>query len=678
MTRFLLLLLFPLTVSALPLRFEFNQGQFSPKVVFAARGIVLTDSGPVFPHGIRMTFTGARVRRPVAGTPAGSVRYFARELGARNGTGEIRAATVREQWSPGSDHRSLTVAALFADVRYREIYPGIDLVFHDGAARLEYDFVVAPGADARAIRMRFRGARRVAIDGGELVVDGMRHQQPAVYQEAGGARRYVVASYRLRGGEVSFELGDYDRTLPLIIDPVLTYATYAGGSGAETGNAVAVDTTGNAYLAGGTDSTDFALLKGATSARGYLTKLDPAGAKTLATAVIGGASIDAMAVDASRDVVVTGSITTAAQFPGATPGAYQAGATAYVARFTQDASGFKLGFIATFEGVPSAVALDPSGAIYLTGSANGTFQTTAGAMQTAIGGATDAFVLKLSADGSKAVFATLLGGSNNDTGRSIAVDAAGQAVVAGDTASANFPTTAGASQTKFGGRSISDLADYGDAFIARLDAAGAHLVFSTYLGGTAPDIAYGLALDKDGNAYVTGGTQSANFPVTAGAFQTKYAGGSPLDTPDPAGDAFVAKFSINGSLLWSTFLGGSSRDLAEAAAVDAAGNVYVTGASYSADFPLTAGALRGCRTGGPWVSEFDPSGKLLVSTSTSGMGIDEPHAIAVAGANAVHIGGDTISRVFFASGAAAQRIYGGGDSDAFLAKFDLTGATKLT
>ncbi len=653
----LLIFFLPFTLQALPLRFEFNQGQFSKSVVYAARGIALTVAGPVFSNGVRMTLPGARMRKPEVGQAAGRVSYF---------TGRDPAG-----W--------LTGVPQFSEARYRGVYPGIDLIFRDGAGKLEYDFLIAPGADPRAIRMRFRGARSVTLDAGDLLVDGMRHHRPAVYQEAGGVRHYLAASYLLRAGEVRFELGDYDRTLPLVIDPVLTYATYAGGLGTETGNAVAIDAAGNAYLAGDTDSPDFAALKGATAMRGFLTKLDPAGAKTLATAIIGGASIDAMAIDAlaidSSGVVVVGSITTPAQFPGATAGAYQAGATGYVARFTQDVAGFKLAFIATFAAVPSALAIDASGAIYVTGAAYADFQTTAGAVQTANGGGRDAFVLKLAADGSKAVYATFVGGNDVDTGRGIAVDTGGMAYLTGDTLSANFPTTPGAAQIRFGGLVKGDSGTYGDAFVAKLNAAGSGLLYATYLGGTAADIAYGIALDKNGSAYVTGGTQSFDFPVTPGVYQPKYAGGS--SDVDPAGDAFVAKFSSSGTLMWSTFLGGSARDLAEAIALDAAGNVYVTGPSESSDFPLTAGALRGCRTGGPWVAQLDPNGsKLLNSTSIGGMGLDEPHALAVSSSSAVFLAGDTTSQVFFTSGAAAQRTFGGGDADAFVAKLDLTPSTK--
>src|SRR5262249_28091709 len=153
---------------------------------------------------------------------------------------------------------------------------------------------------------------------------------------------------------------------------------------------------------------------------------------------------------------------------------------------------------------------------------------------------------------------------------------------------------------------------FGDAFLAKLDAFGDSLVFSTYAGGANPDIAWGVAVDKDGNAYLAGGTQSSDFPVTAGVLQSKYAGGQLLaNGADPAGDAFVAKFTTNGARVWSTFLGGSSRDIAVGIAVDAAGNVYAAGSSESADFPWTAGAVRGCRNGGPWVAQIDANGTKI-------------------------------------------------------------------
>ena len=615
-----------------------------------------------------MVFPGGRLRAPEAGPVAGHASYFEGRDGSK--------------WRAGVPQ--------YDSIRYASVYPGIDLVFHHGTGKLEYDFRVASHAAPGVIRVRFPGARQIALAGGSLIVDHLRHQRPVAYQETAAGRREVEAKYRLERGEVSFELGAYDPSLPLVIDPVLTYATYAGGSGTDTGNAIAVDGAGNTFLAGTTDSTDFALLKNATAPRAYIAKLDAAGSTFSAIAVIGGATIDGIALDSAGNPVVTGSITTAAQFPGATTGAYQGGATAFVARFTQDSTGMHLAAVSTFAATPAAIALDSTGAAYVTGLASTTFQTTTGVLQAANAGSTcfsassgsgpcpDAFVLKLSADLSKAVYATYLGGKAEDAGRAIAVNAAGEAYITGDTESADFPVTPGAAQSTFGGLISDSGYDYGDAFVAKLDAAGAHLIFATYLGGTQPEVAYGIAVDGSGSAYVTGSTQSSDFPVSSGVVQSRYAGGtSPLVGADPSGDAFVAKYSASGARQWSTYLGGKGRDIAEAIGVDSAGNVYVTGTTESADFPFTSGAIVGCRTGGPWVAELDPDGaKLLASTSINGMGFDEPHALALDAKAAVYVAGDITSEVFFSSPAAAQKTFAGGEFDAFAVKLDLATATK--
>jgi uncharacterized protein (TIGR03437 family) len=643
MPRYLSVLIFlPLSLSALPLRFELHQGQYS------ARGVTLTESGPVFATGVRMTLPGARWTPPLPDGPLSAyANYF------------LRASRPRV---PQYDR-----------VGYRDIYRGVDLIFHASGAGLEYDFVLAPGADPRVLHLRFPGVR-VSLVAGDLLVGSQRHHRPLAYQETAAGKHYVEANYRLRAGGVTFDIGPYDSHLPLVIDPVLTYATFAGGSAAETGSGIAVDTAGNAYLAGSTDSPDFAPLKGVATSevRGFVAKLDPTGANVLATAVIGGATIDGIALDSAANVIVTGAIA-GAEFPGPTSGAFQRpSATGFVAKLTQDATGFKLAFISTFAATPAAVALDPLGAIYLAGSAGVNFQTTAGAVQTSNAGGSDAFALKLSGDGARLLYATYVGGRDEDAALAIAVNPGGEAYIAGQTASSDFRITAGAFQSKFGGRVAGENAAFGDAFVARLDAGGTNLLYSTYLGGVSPDIAWAIAVDKDGNAYVAGGTQSADFPVSAGVPQSKYAGGTPLrDGADPAGDAFIARFDVTGRRVWSTFLGGSGRDLAQAIALDAAGNVYVAGTSESADFPWTAGAIRGCRTGGPWVAQLDGAGtKLMRTSSTGGMGFDLANALALDSKGAVLLAGDTSSRPFFSTAAAAQKAYGGGDTDAFAAKLD--------
>jgi uncharacterized protein (TIGR03437 family) len=635
-----------------------------------------TAAGPVF-SGIRMSLEGAhRLAAEPVSPLEGRSNYFVGRDPAR--------------WRTGVPN--------FAALRYRAVYPGVDLLFHGADTGLEYDFTVAPGADPRAIRIRFRGAARVALEGDRLVVRRgaaeLRHGRPVVYQEAAGARRYIAGRYRLQGGVVSFELGAYDRTRALVIDPVLTYATYLGGSGTDSATAVAVDSKGEAIVAGTTDCvTNPFLGEGNGFTAGFVAKLDATGSNILFSNCVSAASdisVTGVALDSSNDILLTGSVAQSGTFI-TTAGSYQTpNATGFVIKFGPN-GGVPI-FSSVFAANPAALALDAQGNIYVTGSAGPNFQTTTGAAHPTNGGGTcqdpvtgnlgacpDAFVLKLSADGSKAVYATFLGGSGADAGRGIAVDATGQAYITGDTASTDFPVTPGAAQSTFAGQPIEDgltLTWYGDAFVAKLDAAGDRFAYATYLGGSAPNIGYGIAVDSGGNAYVAGSTQSADFPTTAGVFQPNYAGGTPFNDgadPDPDGDAFIAKYAPSGALLWATYLGGSSRDEAVAIALDSNANVYVGGSTESGDFPMTANAIPHCRTGGPFVAELDTNGaNLLHSTGTSGMGYDQAWAIALDHSGGVYLAGDTSSQVFFATGGAAQNTYGGGDSDAFLARIDLS------
>jgi uncharacterized protein (TIGR03437 family) len=709
--RTLSALLVPLSLYSLPVHFEPNQGQAAAGVLYVARSVrqiaQFTAAGPDF-SGIRMSLEGSR-------------RLAAELISPLPGRSNYLMGRDPARWRTGVPN--------FAGLRYRNVYPGVDLVFRSagdlvtGVLRrpkstgdkitgatlaLEYDFTVAPGGDPRAIRIRFRGADRVALKGDELVVRRgaaeLRHGRPVVYQEVAGARRWIAARYRLQGGVVWFELGPYDHTRKLVIDPVLTYATYLGGSGTDSATAVAVDSSGNAILAGTTDSTDFTPSQRLAGAGGsgftaaFVAKLNPTGSSFLFTELITVASdisVTGVALDSNNNILLTGSVAESGTFI-TTTGSYQtANATGFVIKFGPN-GGVPI-FSSVFAANPAALALDPQGNIYVTGSAGANFQTTSGAAHPANGGGIcqdpvtgilgacpDAFVLKIGADGSKAVYATFLGGSGADAGRGIAVDAKGQAYITGDTASTDFPVTPGAAQSTFAGQPVEDgitLTWYGDAFVAQLDAAGDSFLYATYLGGSAPNIGYGIAVDGKGNAYVAGSTQSADFPTTAGVFQPKYAGGTPFDDgadPDPDGDAFIAKYGPSGALLWATYLGGSSRDEAVAIALDSAANVYVAGSTESADFPMTAGAIPHCRSGGPFVAELDTNGaNLLHSTGTSGMGYDQAWAMALDNSGGVYLAGDTSSQVFFATGGAAQTSYGGGDSDAFLARIDLSAQPTL-
>src|SRR3989441_166203 len=422
----------------------------------------------------------------------------------------------------------------YAKVEYRDVYPGVNLVYYGNQRQLEFDFIVAPGADPQRIRLRVEGADRLDLDAqGDLVVHTggaqVRLQQPHVYQMANGVRQEIESRYVLNDHhQVEVWVAAYDTHKPLVIDPTLAYSTYLGGTGFDEGFGIAVDSLGQAYVTGVTASLDFAMTAGVLQPRfaggsldAFVTKLNPTGAALAYSTYLGG---------------------------------------------TGDENGF-------------GIAVDATGNAYVTGLTNSNldFPTTAGAFQrSSAGGISDAFVTKLNAAGAALVYSTYLGGTGDENGFGIAVDATGNAYVTGITFSPDFPTTARAFQPSSPG---------GDAFVTKLNPSGAALVYSTYLGGTGSDLGFGIAVDSFGNAYVTGQTFSSDFPTTEGAFQTTFGGGGGFD-------AFLTKVNPAGAaLVYSTYLGGTSDDFGLGIAVDNFGNAYVTGFTGSLDFP-TLGAFQ--------------------------------------------------------------------------------------
>jgi uncharacterized protein (TIGR03437 family) len=465
----------------------------------------------------------------------------------------------------------------------------------------------------------------------------------------------------------------------------LTFATYWGGSGTEATSATAFDSAGNLYLAGATDSSDFpaativgTLSSATTTGGGFVVKLDSTG-RQLASLLIAGIAINALAVDASNNVFIAGTMPVGMLTPS--KGAYSTPqGTGFVAKLNSTLS--QILWTSTFSASPATLALDVNGFIYLAGSAAAGFATTAGALQAANNGALDAFVLKLSADGFTALYATFLGGSGNDAATAIAVDSAGQVYLTGATASADFPLAL-AAQKSFGGALSYYSTWYGDAFVAKLDPKGASLVYSTYLGGAAADQGNAIAVDGSGNAYVAGGTESASWLAgpAKGTYQTTYSGPAPdPNFPFASGDAFVAKMSSAGVLVWYTYLGGSTYDAATAIALDKSGNIYLAGNTDSADFPKAGAQVHDCHIGGrPFLAEFDPNGKgLLLTAGLPGIGYDQVYAMAFDAAHSlVYLAGDAASQVFFATPGVAQTSFAGGDADAFAARIDLSLAPSL-
>jgi hypothetical protein len=537
----------------------------------------------------------------------------------------------------------------YGGIAYHDIFPGIDLVYSVSDGRLKSDFLVSPGADPAEIHMQYEGDSPAHLDpSGSLVVAGsageLRENAPVVYQEIFGRRRPVEGSFLIGpDGNVGFRIGAYDRTRPLIIDPVLSYSTYLGGSGMDAITSIAVDKSGDAYVAGWTTSTDLPAVNPVRAQSGggvdaFVAKLGPGGNSLIYCTYLGGRGDDrafGIAVDSTGNAYVTG-WTSSAAFPTAAPmQSTLAGAKdAFVTKLNPAGNAFiystYLGGSNTDSG--NAIAVDAAGNAYIAGGTYSSNFPVISAYQNSIRGQQNAFVTKLGPSGNL-VYSTYLGGNGSDSAAGIAVDGAGDAYITGGTTSTTFPTAAPL-QAASGGNQ--------DAFITKLGPAGNALIYSTYLGGSggaagSMEAGTGIAVDATGAAYVTGGTNSTNFPVTAGALQANNLGGGD--------DAFVAKLNPAGSaLVYSTYLGGSSVDSAAAIAVDFVGNAYVAGHTASSDFLN----LRGFQAGNAgnydaFVTKLNPAGTLVWSSYLGGTSSDAAYAVAADALGNAYVAGMTQS-----------------------------------
>ena len=522
----------------------------------------------------------------------------------------------------------------FERVRYDSVYPGIDLVFYGKEGELEYDFVLGPGADLRKVSLDLGGVNGLSVDGeGDLVLTTgagpVVWRKPVAYQMEDGERRTVASRYALRGGRrVGFEVAAYDRTKPLVVDPTLSYSTYLGGGLADTGHAIAVDGSGNAYATGETASVNFPGTGGPVKARATSSSPSstPAAAR-LYSVYLGGNGAEiawGITLDVAGNIYLTGE-TSSPDFP-TTASAFQrvlntgvkdafvpklapAGALAYSTL---------LGGTGMDQGDRgNSIALDAAGNMVVTGRTDSNdFPVTAGAFFTNFrGGEFDAFVAKLNpllSGSTSLVYSTYLGGSLNDAGFAVALDPAGNPYVTGGTNSvADFPATSSAYQPS---------GNLTDAFFTKLNASASSLLYSTFLGGSGTERANGIGIDAGGMAIIAGQTNALDFP-TKNAIQPLHGGGY---------DAFVAKIdpaaSGNASLVYSTYLGGSGDDLGRAMAVDSTGRVYVTGGTASpADFPIT-NAVQPTHGGGTYdafVTKLNAAGTArLYSTFLGGSGTE--------------------------------------------------------
>ncbi|HEU4388290.1 MAG TPA: SBBP repeat-containing protein, partial [Blastocatellia bacterium] len=614
-----------------PASFEANQGQADPAIKFISRGsnysmfLGTAEASFVFPRLDRSNTQGSRAFpaanplriKMIASNPDVGIRGDHERPGGTN----YFIGDDKAKWRSG--------VPTFEKVRYDDLYRGVDLVYYGSGEGLEYDFIVAPEADPSTIRFSIEGSDRVIVgDNGDLIIDtpnGELHQhRPVAYQETSGERSSIPARYDIKKADsfagsslpiISFEIGDYDHARPLIIDPVLEFSSYFGGTGDDQGTSMAVDAAGNIYVVGITDSTDLLTNNAAQPVFGgvqdtFVAKLDPTGTRILYLTYLGGSDLDGangLTIDSAGNAYITG-YTRSRNFPVLNPlqPANRGQFNSFVTKLGPTGNMVYSTYLGGTAGdAGSGIVVDAAGNAYVAGITTSPNFPTSNPVQPTLRGAGDLYVAKLNAAGNQLLYSTYLGGSMDDASTSIALDSSGNVYVAGATLSPDFRTANAAQQSHGGG--------IFDAFVLKLNSLGNQLVYSTYVGGNGGDRAFRITADPAGNAYVIGDTRSPNL-TTTGPLQRTLAGGS---------DAFVAKFGPNGSLLYSTYLGGSGIDSGTAIALDQSGAAFVTGFTSSPNFP-TVSAVQPALSNGSidaFVAKITPSGSALeYSTYLGGSG----------------------------------------------------------
>ena len=724
-----------MNTTKLPLAFE----SAPDGVNYLARGAGLSVAVQATGVAIRLGKSAeksATIQLKFAGSNA---RAQARPERKLPGTSNYFIGSDRSKWRTGVPN--------FEQVSYLGVYPGIDLIYYGNQSQLEYDFRVQPGSNPSAIRMIFESESRPAVSkDGDLLVGKLRQHRPVAYQTIQDTRRPVDCRYVVRNsGEVGLELGAYDNNLPLVIDPVLSYASYMGGSVNDGVTSVKVDAAGNLYIAGFTTSPGFPVKGAAQTSFGgstspvkqgqfgdaFVAKLNPAGNSVVYATYVGGNGDDfatSLAIDAAGNAYIAGS-TQSSNFPASATAPQRT-----YKGFTNDNGFYNPGdgftvklnpagnqlLYATYLGgalndLAMGIAVDGSGnAVVVGATTSSDFPTTAGSLYPQYRGANntgpnfgpsiagDGFITILNAAGSAFSYSTYFGGAGRDGISSVALDAQNNIYVGGITLSSDFPVTAGAAQGTFKGvpsQVNGSTRVPGDGFISKLSSARA-LVYSTFLGGARMDAVTGIAVDSEGFAYVTGGTVSTDFPVSAGAAQSSYRGSGAVGTIGAAygGDAFVTKLNTTGTAFsYSTYLGGSGDEGGLGIAVDGSGNAFVTGFSLSTDFPKTADALqpihggfggqaiaansefqvpeRPRNTGDAFLTTMSTTGAITYSSFYGGRGDDAGATIALDSAGNAYIGGNTLSTALPGTASGAQTTYTGAGQqwprgDGFVTKFD--------
>ncbi len=672
-----------LSAPNLPLTFEKNTGRYPKEVQFVARGgggaLFLTRREAVL--SLRKGGKAAALRLKLQGS---NPKAVASGLDKQPGVVSYFIGNDPKQWRAN--------VPTYSRVKLAGVYPGIDLVYYGaGKSRtLEYDFVVRPGADASRIRMAVSGAKSLRTVGGRLVAStacgDVTLNRPYAYQTIDGKRTQVACSFTLERDTVAFQVARYDMSRPLVVDPVVEYSTYVGGSDNESTEAATsfssgfgADASGAVYLAGTSASTDYPTTAGAyqealnSNNDIVVSKVNSTGTALIYSTYIGSTEDDtltAVAVDEAGSAYVAGK--TAGAYP-TTEGSYcrdhqGTSSTTDVLVTKLSADGASLVF-STMIGAdandePAAIRVGPDHRVAVGGvtdaPTSGAYPVTSGAFKTTVGGGEDGFVTVLNASGSALVFSTLFGGTGKDVVNGLAFAGDGGVVFAGTTSS-DVASTPGAFDTTYNGGE--------DGFVAKLTATGDALAFFTYLGGSRLDQCAALALDSAGDIYLTGRTASAEFPKTDGAYLT----------PTGPGHAFVLKMTANGSaVVYSALIGSASFMAPTALAVDARNRVWFVGMVLGSGLPVTVDALQSACGGSfdGFIARLSADGSALeYSSYLGGASTDVVGSIAADGADAYYLCGMTVDGITTTPG--AYRSVGAG-VDGFLIKMLDTVPTTLT
>ncbi len=624
-----------ITFGRIPVYFEENRGQRHTSARYIVRSA--NEIGFVIPEGLMLSLTGEAIAMRIIDADPNA------RMAAEGEVGGVANYYLGKRSFVGLKH--------YSRVRVSNIRPGIDILYHGNGQSLEYDLVIHPGANPKALRFRFEGgpAPRIADDG-DLVfktAKGELRQHPPRVWQGDKQDQVIECKYVLSGPqEVRLQLTNYDRSRDLVIDPILSYATFLGGSNPDSVTAIAANSAGNAYVTGWTQSPDFPVTSGTLKdlQTAFVTELTADGTGLIYSTYISGNQLlpdqaenqpYGIALDPSGNAYITGS-TNSVNFPF-TNGAYVAGYDAFVLKLgTTGAIVYATALAGSGSEAGGRIVVDSSGAAYIAGSTTSRdFPVTTGSFQAKLpttkpSGNNAGFAAKIAPSG-QISYATFLSGTANEGAGAIAVDALGDAFIGGSTNSLDFPVTAGAYATALKGES--------DAFVAMLNPTGSALVFSTYLGGSLQDGVAALAVDTTG-CYVAGNTGSSDFPTTTGAFATVFP--APNYT-----SGFITKLNLSGTaLLYSTYLGGNSVDSINDMAIDS-GSVYVVGTEFSGNFPTTTGALRRRLLGVSYydsdmfLTELSPDGSTLSYSTLLGDTYSGEGALGVAldGNGGVYVGG---------------------------------------